>query len=786
EVRIDPETSAVSARIKDLDLKLLQFLMPDMQQFGISGGSVSGEVHWAKDWGANAISGRTELRFAQTSLHAGAWSPEVFDAVVAGQFKLPVSGGALKVESFRLDAEREGSVFLHFGASGSLPLPDGKAELAWQAEGDAVRLLEMFRTSSSAEATAVLRQFAPVRAAGSGKWDFSPEGVTLREHRVELAGRDKSSVQLALDKRDLLWKDPLRQPWKIRWQAACPAVLLPLWPSVHFSGGDFSGSGELGIQRGAAGGAVHGEVQWQDLAGRLYGNPFERFSGGVEFSLSRDGRGVCNLSRSSLYGRVAGKPALRLECSGACVPSTGAFQADVQVRYANEHWLDILLPGRFRSGQLSGRSRIHGDLRKTDWVLNGFFAVDKLRSPGAARAVDGRLQYEFHRRGKALEMPFCNLRLNSGSKVLADLQLQFSVPAAEEQPVKIRFSGAPLDLSSLYAQVSAPSSSAGTRSLAESPDIAPAARERVVLYAGERLKEVQLDLRDMSWGGSQRFALKGDIVLQKNRVTARNMVLDGGGGQLEWGADGMDFPAGMMLAVHGKVGKPFALNPFVSLFFPESGLDGVVESGEWSLNFQRLFTARWGADLQGSSRFRLKNVELPVNAANGPLSRLLLLPVETVVRAEQLIPETWDVRKHFKTLWEHKFSAKSPFSLLKFHSGELVLTASHGDLRIKQMQFTGDPLARLEAAGKMRLISPFELEFDSTVLLCGVQAKLPVRGFLSSPQVAAWQLFSRLPGSTLSGWMDIFSPFNEDGASAEVPFISPFIRLIRDVAGFQE
>ena len=102
------------------------------------------------------------------------------------------------------------------------------------------------------------------------------------------------------------------------------------------------------------------------------------------------------------------------------------------------------------------------------------------------------------------------------------------------------------------------------------------------------------------------------------------------------------------------------------------------------------------------------------------------------------------------------------------------------------MAFAGEPLSLMDMGGKMRLQFPYELDFDSRVLLCGVQAKLPVRGVLNSPEVAAWQIFTQLPGQTLNGWFEIFSPSGEKKRGSEIPLFSPFIQLIRDLAGFQE
>lgn len=798
EVRKDSGHGRVTAKIHDFDLQLLQFLLPDAQRFGLAGGQVSGtllaQLH---PLAAKNISCHADLHFSGAAFQSGIWQPEAMDAVLSGDFVVPFSGETLHMESFQLGFQREKKEFFRISANGEVPFRQANGEVNWKAEGNLFPVLAMFRDPVIKEIHDTAVFFAPMRFAASGGLTLARQKCALHDFRLRLDGKKLSSLSLALQERDFASDSP----WKIRWQAALPAELTGSMPWGTLSSGRFTGNGELEISVKVPTFSVHGETGWQDLSGVLYGKPFKNVSGGADLSFFRTPQGILRLNRSSLFWRVKGQPALRLECSGQGDPVSGAFSADVQTRYANEHLLNILIPGRFRSGQFSGRSRIRGDFRKMDWSVNGFFAVEDLRSSGAARAVDGRLQYEFKRSREGVEIPSCELRLDSRGRVIADLQMNVSAPADVEKPIRIRLSGAPLDLSSLYAHISnpVPPAAASESSLlpaAEPPsgsvhktaEPAPAVSSppRMELQTGPRAKEIQLDFRDMSWGSSQRFALSGNIMLQRNRLIAGKMALEGGQGRIGWEADGMDFPTGMMLVVRGKVEKPFALEPFMALFFPGTGLSGIVESGEWYLNFRRLFSAHWGEDLTGSCRLKFKDVELAVNAAGGPLSRLLLLPVETIVRADQLIPTTWDVRRHFEALWKHKFSAESPFSRLKFHSGEMQLAASGGELQIQRMVFAGEPLSQMEVGGKMELQAPYPLDFDSRVLLCGVQAKLPVRGVLNSPEVAAWQVFTQLPGQTLSGWFEIFSPSGTENRSTEIPLLSPFIQLIRDLAGFQE
>ncbi|MBQ7394588.1 MAG: hypothetical protein IJV89_09615 [Lentisphaeria bacterium] len=790
-----PKDNSVKALINGFDLKLLQFFIPDTQKFGIADGVLNGKMDMRSGDRTGSVLCRTDLHFSETTFRAGAWQPEKVDAVVAGNVSIPLDLSKADVSYCRITTSRDQDAFLTVSVSGSVPIRQENADLFWQASGNLERILSWSRCPSARDAAKISGVFAPVRMEASGKLKFSSGRVSFLDHQVRLSGKKQSSLNMSLTPRDYQWLCPAKGTWSIRWQSSFPADLLPAMPWAAFSGGRYAGTGSVDIRNNGGEFVVQGAAEGQELSGALYGKSFSRLSVGADFSFLRNRQGEYNLNRSLFYCRAGGQPALRLESSGSGTPAGGAFHADVQVRYLNEHLLNIFFPGRFRSGQLAGRSRISGNFRNMNWDLNGFFTVNALRSPGASRAVDGKLQYEFKRRGNAGEIPRCRLLLNSGGKVLADLQLTAAMPDNPSLPMKVRLAATTADLSSLYEQISspAPAVSGGTAaSGSEAAEyhavdrVAPAAPDRMVLQTGPRAKEVDLDLRDMSWGSSQKFALSGKLFLLRNKVVARNLIVDGGDGRILWNVDGMDFPTGMILAVHGKVLKPIAIGPFVTLFFPSSGLNGVLESGEWNFNFRRLFSAHWGEDLAGQCRLNFREVDFPVNAANGPLSRLLLLPVETIVRADQLIPSNWNVRQHFETLWKYKLSAESPFARLRFHSGELLVAAENGELQIKRMLFTGDPLSRMSVEGKMRLMAPYELEFDSQVILCGVQAKLPVRGVVSSPHVAAWQVFARMPGQTLSGWLDIFSPFSDSNSASEIPLISPFIRLLRDVAGFQE
>ena len=81
--------------------------------------------------------------------------------------------------------------------------------------------------------------------------------------------------------------------------------------------------------------------------------------------------------------------------------------------------------------------------------------------------------------------------------------------------------------------------------------------------------------------------------------------------------------------------------------------------------------------------------------------------------------------------------------------------------------------------------SPYELKLDSEVSLCGVEARIPVEGTFTDPSVSTWKVLAKMPGETLGGWFDVIAHPDGDQPMPEIPAVSPFVRMMRDLVGFR-
>jgi len=760
-------------RFDGADWDLLRFLNPRIAGLGLRGGTATGTVSLGTGAHADILAADIAFSLAGTSVRRGALRSQPFDVEISGQCALPLAEGMLKIGRLRTALTRSGGLLGEIELAGSVPLRGGRAELSWRGSAVPDAALAVTDDAACREIRTALARFAPLKLDAEGKILFAPGRVSLGDLRLKFAGPDAVLQARSPDPIALLPSGGSFPVRSVVWNAEIPAKRLSA-AGFELTGGVCRMKGKGGFFHGGAG--FDGDVRWRNVSGRCGGRPFAGFSGGLDWAFLRKPDGSLTIRRGTLFCQHAGHPALRLESSGERDGKTGAFQADVQVFYANEHLADIPCPGLVREGQFSGRLRIAGGVPRGDWVLTGGGELKKLRLDGADAPVDGELRGEFFRRGAAAGLRNGRMTLKRAGAVLADLRLTADAPADPSAPVRILLSGDKLDLKGCYTQLGAPAAAAD-------PLPVPAASERQAFDFGPRVKDVRVALSDMRWGDMRGFALDGTLRLCRNRLTAKDFAADLGGGRIVWDLESMDFPTGMMLTASGRVIRPLSLNAVTALFYPESGFSGTLAGGEWKLKFRRLFSADWGDDLVGESRLRFERLELPVNAASGPLSSILLLPLETVIRADRLIPATLDVRGHFQSLWRHRTDPGGPFSRLKFSLGDLHLAASDGKLQVRRMRFVGDPLEEMCAEGSVRLREPYEMELESDVSLFGVAAKLPIRGTLGAPRTTAWKVLARMPDSTLKRWFDVLAQPGELPLP-KVPVVSPFVRLLRILAGY--
>ena len=187
------------------------------------------------------------------------------------------------------------------------------------------------------------------------------------------------------------------------------------------------------------------------------------------------------------------------------------------------------------------------------------------------------------------------------------------------------------------------------------------------------------------------------------------------------------------LAVRGD--DRLACRPLLELLagVRDDGFEGVLSSLNTRLSW--LDDGRENGflnTLSGYFRMKLRNVVIPNGVANTLFGRLLLLPVDLAGKLSTLMPD------ELAALPGRIFSASSlqqTLRTIQFSSGDLDLSADHGEVIVRECRFLGDWIDRIGFSGRFQLGSEQKLQLESQLSIGGIPLTLPVRGTLTRPEI---------------------------------------------------
>ncbi len=765
----------VKIKLDHLDLKWLRSLLPQQFFSGVEG-SLGGD--WQLQiaprtegfYGEGKLAARQIRLYGRPQSHAALWKSAAFDSELSGKITLPLGNTSCQLENLRTSILHQGVSVCDLVLSGSRSVADKQGDIVWHLKVDPLKLcgIAFPQMLSSREIAEKLPQ-TPLEIQGSGRIRISPQETVLEKHWLQLSGQDQLFGRLMLQDHRISDQTPSEE-WKLAVRFSSPASYIGTWTGpIRITGGKIQLDGNLSGNAAGTDWIFRGESQWHNLRGTGFKTAFSDVSGSSQPGI-RWSAGKISLDRTPLYCSVGGQPALRLETSGTADLRTGDFQNNLQLRYANFHLLDILVPQHLRSGSLSGDSQLHGNWKECSIAGNGSCHLDHLSTVEGGKEINGKFSCSINTLADRTRTLDGVVELAHAGKLKARSNLKIHVPPDEKKPVKIQLKTDPLELEWLYGQLGYTKHD-------------PANTVRKPMDAGKRATEIHVNSRHVSWGTVHDFSAKGVIRMRRNQISVPEIEFsDGSGGLFSGSLEGFDLPDDTLMTLSGKVVRPLPVASFTTLFWPNSGMTGKITSGNFKLHFRHFAASNWGEDLNGSCRFAFEDVRVPVNSATGPISRMLLLPLETVVRAEKFFPSASNVQHRFKQLWAQKFSYDSPFSVLKFERGEIAANMQYGNLRIDRFRFSGAPITKLNLTGKADLVEPFTLQMESNTTLCGVDIKLPIKGTMQNPQIPTWQVLGKLPGANLQSWHSIFD--NHSSESAWKPLIvSPFSRMLQSLSG---
>ncbi|MBO5763035.1 MAG: hypothetical protein J6R85_04100, partial [Lentisphaeria bacterium] len=770
--RTDPArlTPDLHLQLSDFRLGLLHFLLPAHQDLQLDG-TVSGQITAGAGATPGAAQLKVDLRGDALAFQCAGWNLKDAGGLWQGAIALDEKRERLQCPAMTVQISSHGESLIRGDFSGTWDLSGKEAEiLAALGQAD-----EDLLASFPGEIAGFIRKLPLLpehfQLSADGKLLFRENLFRIEHCRATATGENNAQFTVLLDHQDFRGGDA-RDRWKFRLAAGAPADLLT--PYLPHGVRIYSGNATLDAHADAAPDfqtmTLESDLQLQDWSGAFWEHDFT--DGGMQLhtNLYMPSPQRVLINNSDLYFLHYGRPALRAGLSGSANYDGTAMQLAFDLRYLNEQFLNLLLPGRFRTGLLTGKIAASGDLRGT-LHTTGMLILDKFTARSATLPSSGFLRFEATQNAAESRLDTVELQLMQAGKTLAKAALRAHCPAAPDAPAQIDVTVEHADLSTLYSGV------ANTVPQPET-ELPEERSSRKPFFFGKRPICVGLDLQNLHWGKSARFDLTGDLFFRENNFRTVNSSLRVNGKPIHFSLDLEDTPDGMLLRTRGNVPETLDLASVASIW-DSAQIGGNLIRGQWDLFWQNLLQSGGDPEARGHLQADFQDLRVETGGED-PWVRLFLLPVEALVRLRSVLPSSLNLRDQWKSILQSAVDPDSPLAELKFHRGKLHLELDGRKIRIRQADFNGSTIHDLSFTGGIGIAKPFALDLKTAIRAGVLRGALPIRGTLADPDAEISELLTSLTGLNMDQFPD-FSP----GSWKTLPekATSTFTRCLQDMSG---
>lgn len=753
--------------LDNFDLKLTRFFLPKLTGFHFLSGRLSGTAAMDFDRNLTGAVYRGNLTAAAADFRIGEDLYRNYGAAIRWDSEM-MRDLSLHFRRFELDVDREGRTLLESTASldCSIPKRTGRMQFAIANLDDGIFETPFLRRQQSV--TPLLAPFRPLAGQADLALGWTDRELKLEHFRAEVSNRRSGHFALEIEPQRLeLAKDEVLDDWKCRISLQAPLTELnPLLAAngVRFLAGRLKFQSTLQSSRNFSSGNLAGRLLLEEITAAAGPFSLHRLDLEHEFSFYLPERGgKISLPTHNIFCRVAGQPALRLEAPGVYDPASGRYETQMTVRYCNERFFRLLFPGLVREAALSGTLRLQGDMPGRTAQLTANLGIGKLRA-GASGAASGTVNFEFRAEPGRFRFDHCRFAFFQGPRQLLIGGGEALLPFDPARLLEVNLAAEKLDLPLLLPFFDHSAGATGkTRAGRPLPGAVP--ELRTPLDFGDQELRLNLKLPEIAWDHRNSFSLHGQVAMQGSRLTAGPMIFGVNGAALEISLNLLDSAQGMAFSSAGRSLGPVEIEPLTSLFYAEPALRGKLEEIRWDLSAKNL-PAAGVSTLRGRIDGRAGSLVIDNAAAHAPLLRVLLLPVEGLVRAGALIPQTIDVTAVWRRFWSRFATLDSPLARLEFSQGRFSLAFGGGKLEIRDFLLFGDPVGKLRFRGVVDLAKEQNLKLDSEVEVSGLEVKIPIYGTLAEPEISTAQLLTALTGGQITGLVSkvgsIFSGNSDD------------------------
>ena len=423
--------------------------------------------------------------------------------------------------------------------------------------------------------------------------------------------------------------------------------------------------------------------------------------------------------------------------------SKGNGKLALSLDHLNYHSLNILTPGKLKSGLLKGSLKVDILDNFKNWKIKSNLDIMHLTGGSAAVAVDGKSSFDMVLKP---DLFFCKkffVRLNSKDGEIVTIDGSTILPESNSgKPVIIKLSSKIIDIrkiEKLFAPKSEALSSPVSNKTPSQETVVKTASstkqpEPLQFNLGEKSYILLIDLRGIKYNSELTAHINSKILGKGRKIDIKHLQITSNKDKLNLKGDFLSTLKGIKYKVALKSNK-FNLNPIFHSFLKDDlkKLRITLKNLDINLRGTRLQAMALWDNMKGYAKTDFAHVKVPNDLSKTRMGKIFLLPFEIMVNIQKMIPakavQAMGQAAHYVLEFQRNMK------VLHFADGKMRLESRDGIIHIIDFQLNGNIVKNLSFVGKFGLGSRQILDLKSSLHINRIDLPVEMSGTVEKPEI---------------------------------------------------
>jgi urease beta subunit len=260
------------------------------------------------------------------------------------------------------------------------------------------------------------------------------------------------------------------------------------------------------------------------------------------------------------------------------------------------------------------------------------------------------------------------------------------------------------------------------------------AGEPVSFDMGKRKYVVNIDLRGIKYNSVLSSQVDGKITAQSKNISIDHLNIFNNKDKLAVNGDFLSTVKGLKYDVK-ITSNNFNLSPFFYTFLNNEfkALKGTLKDFNVHLKGTGLRAPGLWDNMRGFARSKFVDVKIPNSMSKTMIGKILLLPFETMIEVQKLMPGR--ALSSISKVSQFIVDFQNDIKVISFQTGKMDVAAENGSILIRDFRFSGNVVRSLSFYGELALGTHPMLDVNSRLDISGIVLPLEIDGTVKEPKI---------------------------------------------------